>query len=154
MVNDDSNYYSEEDSNSRTSPALFIASPCEDNASIPVKTRVISEDTRFLDSSLDSNVVKNDLLVLDASNLQYRGEGNSSLVIALKRVRFLLNITHIMSLLYLHYLTTVVKDKSLYANDYLVFFLSKQEEKVIRILKKGNEVMFLFLLLFFTSKYV
>lgn len=107
FVNDDSNYYSEEDS--RTSPTndfenctslitthsdvsmILVLDPLED------KCRFDDEGNSCLilksssPSTTDRKVIRNDLLQLDACNIQYRGEGNSSLVLALKQVCIIIN---------------------------------------------------------------
>lgn len=85
MVNEDSNYYSEEDSNSRTSNTFFTEK--ELHKSPP--SILPRQDDFSIDP--DKPLNEDDLLLYDSSNLQYRGEGNSSLVIALKQVNYCIN---------------------------------------------------------------
>jgi len=85
MLNDDSNYYSE-DSNSRTYPTTDSEDIHVKNVHESNETVVIEEESVPLDSLVKNQLNRHGLLVLDNDNLQYRGEGNSSLVLALKQV--------------------------------------------------------------------
>lgn len=103
IVNEDSNYYSEEDSNSRTSPSTQCVNDDESvNLNLISTVGVIlvdnkqdkdlqnMEPTRFKTCSFGCSYEDRLRLILDPVNLEYRGEGNSSLVISLKRVWFVL----------------------------------------------------------------
>lgn len=85
-MNDDSNYYSEDD-NSRSSPTADVTMTnvdCDDDDVLRGENN--PEGRRQQQKLLHHHLASSSHLRFDLGNLLYRGEGNSSLVVALKEV--------------------------------------------------------------------